>query len=47
MEVVIQLKEGANLAAHSQDEILRAVQDEYFNRYLFQLGADDEIQTLG
>lgn len=38
MEVVIQLKEGANLAAHSQDDILRAVQDEYFNRYLFQLG---------
>eukprot|EP00434_Breviolum_minutum_P032681 symbB.v1.2.028901.t1/scaffold3071.1/size64237/1 len=38
MEVVIQLKEGANLAAHSQDDILRAVQDEYFNRYLSQLG---------
>ncbi|CAJ1335982.1 unnamed protein product, partial [Effrenium voratum] len=38
MEVVIQLKGGANLSTHSQDEILRAVQDEYFNRYLHQLG---------
>mmetsp|Transcript_9358 Transcript_9358/g.22443 ORF Transcript_9358/g.22443 Transcript_9358/m.22443 type:complete len:547 (+) Transcript_9358:72-1712(+) len=38
MEVSIQLKSGANLSGHSQDDILRAVQDEYFNRYLDKLG---------
>ncbi|CAE7258002.1 MCAT [Symbiodinium natans] len=38
MEVVIPLKSGANLSGHSQQDILNAVQDEYFNRYLDQLG---------
>jgi len=38
MEVVIPLKSGANLSGHSQQDILNAVQDEYFNRYLDRLG---------
>eukprot|EP00931_Biecheleriopsis_adriatica_P005579 TRINITY_DN107078_c0_g1_i1.p1 TRINITY_DN107078_c0_g1~~TRINITY_DN107078_c0_g1_i1.p1 ORF type:complete len:564 (-),score=93.75 TRINITY_DN107078_c0_g1_i1:146-1837(-) len=38
MEVTIQLRKDGNLGAHSQDEILRCVQDEYVNRYLAQLG---------